>query len=219
MKYKIRQGQNIFDLNPGLHAVAEFDVLEPRQMFVVAIFADPSRDNPISTLAGKARREAAVKLAGYGYESDGKRLDKNARIVIYGQNKRIEAAIEKFKELHYNQRQHSIEALKTQIEEIREFLVSDKSKYIVDKGQIVLDKEGTPLRELDPKLLKLAVELAKELPSLEEALEKLEIANKEEDTKFEGATFSSADVELEEFIEEDAPPLIEMVMPKIRENG
>lgn len=208
MIYKLGVDIDPFEANPGLKVVEEFAKLQPRQMTFVCLVCDPSRDNPVGTLTGKDRREKAAKVAGYKYESDGKRLDKNGRSAVYGQVKSIETAIATFKELHYNPRQRSIDALRKQIEDIRNILESDKMIPIVNrKGEAVLDGEGKTLLEIDGKAVKLSVELSKDLPGLEDQLEKMIESNKEDDTVFEGATYTASD--LDEDGEEDNVPAIE----------
>lgn len=188
-------------------AVKEFSILESRQMFFVCLCADPSRDNPVGTLSGRERREKAAAIAGYKFESDGKRLDKNGRMAVTGQIKSIEVAIEKFKELHYNERNRSIEALKKQIAEIRDFLEADKKIPLIHKGKIVVNAAGEEVGVTDQKGLKLAVELGQQLPELEDALDKLVAANKIDDTKFEGTTYTAVDLEPDSYSDEDIPAI------------
>src|SRR6478736_708104 len=104
MIYTMRLGENIFDLNPGLRLVPEFDILTPLQMMFVCLVCDFSKDNPVGTNLGRRKREVAARIAGYKME-DGKRLDKNGRDVVLGHNKRIETAIAKFQEIHFDKRQ------------------------------------------------------------------------------------------------------------------
>ena len=208
--YKLRQGADVFELNDGLMAVEEFAKLESRQMFFVCLCADPSRDNPVGTLSGRERREQAARIAGYKMEADGRRLDKNGRLAVTGQIKSIETAIERFKELHYNERQRSIEALKKQISEIRDFLEADKKIPLIHKGKIVVDASGEEVSITDQKALKLAVELGQQLPELEEALDKLVAANKTDDTKFEGTTYTAIDLDPTEHDGGEDIPAIEL---------
>jgi hypothetical protein len=192
MLYKIRQGADIFEDNPGLRAVEAFDKLTDKQMKVVLLVCDPSKDNPIKTLSGKDRRERACVLAGYPLE-DGKRLAKNARDIVDGKVASIETAIEVFKKNHYNEREKNKEALRKQIAEIRDFLTEDKRvPVIAGKGLILKNDKGEEVWAVDQKGLKLAAELGERLPNLEEALEKLEALDPQ-DTKFEGTTFTSQD--------------------------
>jgi hypothetical protein len=200
MIYLVRHGHDVFQDNPGLLAVEQYARLTDKQMKFVLILCDPSKDNPVKTLSGRDRRERSAVLAGYPLESDGKRLAKNGRELVYGKIKNVEEAIEEFQRNNYNQIHHSKEALKKQIVEIREFLKDDKRIPLVHKGKVVLDKEGKEVYVTDQKGLKLAVELGVKLPELEDALKKLEEDNPE-DTKFEGAFTTSHDIP-EEQIEE-----------------
>lgn len=180
MIYKLIAGKDPFELNEGLRAIKAYTRLSPREMFFVLLVADPSKDNPVKTLTGKQRRERAAIIAEFLLEPDGKRLDKNGRNTVDGKIEKVEQAIEEFKRNHYNEHQRNKEALKKQIGEIRDFLESDKQN--------------------DPKMLKLAVELGVKLPDLESALDKLE-AMEPENNRFEGTTYTSADIP-EEYFEE-----------------
>jgi hypothetical protein len=193
MLYKLIQGQDVFELNPGLRAVEAYNKLTSQQMFFVLLVVDPSKDNPIKTLSGKERRERAAILAGYKYEADGKRLDKNARNIAYGKIPSVEEAIEEFKRNHYNSHTRSIEAVKRQITEIQEYLESDKKVPMIANGKIILDKKGEEKYVSDPKALKYAIEVGKQLPDLEKALQELE--SKDPVDKFVGQTMTAADLD------------------------
>lgn len=154
MYYKISYDKDIFEENPGLRAVEEYAKLSDKQMKFVILVCDPSHDNPVRTRIGKDRREKAAILAGYKMETDGKRLDRNARAVANGEVPSIEKAIAKFQELHFNEKQDLLESMESQISEIRDFLK---------------EKKGG-----DPKKLKAAIEFGTKLPELVEAKLKLE---------------------------------------------
>jgi mRNA-degrading endonuclease RelE of RelBE toxin-antitoxin system len=205
MLYKIIHDQDIFELNPGLRAVEKYAKLTDKQMKVVLLVCDPSKDNPIKTLTGADRRVRACVLAGYPYESDGKRLAKNARDIVQGKVQSIEDAIEEFKKNHYNERDKNKEALRKHIAEVRDFLTSDKKVPVVGKQGIVLDKEGNEVWVVDQKALKLASELGEKLPGLEKALKELEDLDPQDNQRFEGAVPTAADVE--EVLEEGAEDL------------
>jgi hypothetical protein len=190
MIYLVRHGHDVFQDNPGLLAVEQYARLTDKQMKFVLILCDPSKDNPVKTLSGRDRRERSAVLAGYPLESDGKRLAKNGRELVYGKIKNVEEAIEEFQRNNYNQIHHSKEALKKQIVEIREFLKDDKRIPLVHKGKVVLDKEGKEVYVTDQKGLKLAVELGVKLQE-----------DNPEHTNFEGAFTTSHDIP-EEQIEE-----------------
>lgn len=211
MIYKLRQGFDVFEDNPGLMLIKEFSILDSRQMMFVCLVCDFSRDNPIGTLTGRNRREQAARISGYKFEADGKRLDRNGRDTVLGNKPSVEAGIEEFKKIHYNQRQRSIESTKKQITEIQEFLEGDKRSPLINRaGEIVRNDKGEEVWVTNEKSLKFALEAAPQLPVLHEALEKLEAANRtEEDTKFEGQTFTASDLQFdsEDGGEDDVPAI------------
>lgn len=219
MLYQINPEKDIFELNPGLLAVPAYGKLTPKQMTYVCLLCDPSRDNPIRTLSGKQRKERACVLSGYPLEADGKRLAKNAREIVDGKVANIEAAIEEFRKNHYNEHDRNREALRKQITEIREFLEGDKRVPLVERGKIVLNAEGEEIFITDQKALKLASELAVKLPDLENALELLE--SKDPTPKFEGITFSSADVDPDYFEEggQDLPAIEVFMQARQQKNN
>ena len=154
MYYKLVSGVDFFELNPGLLAVAGFKDLTDMQMKYICLVCDPSHDNPVRTLQGKTKKEKAVLLAGYKLEPDGKRLSKNARDIIDGKIKNIEDGLQTFKSLHYDEKTDTYESVTNQIGEIRDFLKLKKDN--------------------DPRKLKQAIQLGRDLPELIEAKQKLE---------------------------------------------
>lgn len=155
MYYKLVSGKDIFELNPGLRAVPSFNEMTDMQMKYICLVCDPSNDNPVRTLQGRARREKAAALAGYKLEPDGKRLAKQARDIVDGKNKYIEVGISNFKALHYDERTDTYESVVNQIGQIRDFLKSNMDN--------------------NPTKLKQALKLGVELPELIEAKQKLEV--------------------------------------------
>jgi len=153
MHYKIISGQDIFELNPGLRAVDKFNRLTDNQMKYVCLLMDNSTDNPIRTLEGKKRAEKAAKLAGYAYEADGKRLNKNAREIVDGKVVSIEEAKTAYKELHYNEDESTHESIVAQIEQIKEFLNKPNKKH---------------------KELESSIKLAEKLPAMLKAKKEVE---------------------------------------------
>jgi hypothetical protein len=154
MYYKIVAGEDIFDLNPGLKAVPGFKDMTDMQMKYVCFVCDPSFDNPVRTLIGRARREQSAELAGYKLDATQKRLEKNGREISSGHVASVENAIATFKKLHYDEKTDTYETLSNQIGEIQDFMKSRKVG--------------------DPKKLKQALELGVKLPSLVEAKQKIE---------------------------------------------
>lgn len=182
MLFKINQTDNVFDLNPGLHAIPEFAKLDDpgintrtpeardRRIKFVILYSD--KKSPLRTQPEKQRREEAAKLAGYLME--GKRLDKNGRIVVAGEVEVVEAAIKKYREIQFDEDEDTLNTLYAQVQEIKDYLKSDKSVPVVVKGKIVLNSKGKEIKKIDPKDLKMAAELGEKLPDLVEAAKKLE---------------------------------------------
>lgn len=174
MQYKIVQGKSVKELNPELDAIPEFQKLTDRQMTFVIFIAD--RRSPLRTLPDKARREKATQLSGWGME--GTRPDKNAREVIAGKVESIEKAIAKYRELQWDEDQDTLDTVNAQIQEIKDYMKSDKTKA-KDYG----------------KALEVASKLGEKLPSLIEAKQKLEsILQVSQEQKPEITTYSSLDL-------------------------
>lgn len=174
MLYKIIHDKDSFELNPELHAIAQFSRLTDKQFKVVAFVAD--QRSPLRTLPDKQRREKACMIAGYGRE--GNRPDRNARAIIAGEVESIETAIVKYREYQHDEHQDTLDTINAQINEIKEYLKSDK-KTAKDYG----------------KALEQATKLGTKLPELIEAKQKLEgILRISSDQKPEITTFSSLDL-------------------------
>lgn len=187
MYYKLIADQDVFELNPGLRAVAGFKDLTDMQMKYICLMCDPSHDNPIRTLQGKAKREKAVLLAGYRLETDGKRIARNGRDIVDGRVKSIEEGIQIFKSLHYDEKVDTYEALAVQIGEIRDFLKAKKDN--------------------DPRKLRQAISLGVELPGLVEAKLKIEqLLNVTTSFKPQLESAFTIDIATTEEIEESSEP-------------
>lgn len=196
MLYKIRDQVPVTEDNPEILAIPEFAKLTDRQLRFVCLVAD--RRSPLRTLPERDRREKVARLCGWPME--GNRLDKNGREVCAGRVESIERAIERYKEYQYDDNVENLDAINKQIQEIRDYLQSDKEEYLISNGKIVLDKEGNEVKTLDPKTLKLASDLGEKLPGLIEAKLKLEsiLQIKTEETP-EITTYTSADLPDEYF--------------------
>lgn len=211
MIYKLGTNLNPFEANPELTLIPEFKTLKPREMMFVCLVCDPK--SPLRTLHGRARRDKAAQLAGYPME--GTRLDKNGRNVVTGKIADVEKAIEVFKEIHYDERQHSRDALKKQIVEIRDFLTEDKKIPVTYQDKITKDSKGEEVWVTDQKALKLASELGRQLPDLLDALERIESTMKVEES-FQGNTYTVDDLDTSEDEDgrEDTPLIEQIVMRK-----
>ena len=149
-------------------------------MKFVCLVAD--RRSPLRTLPERDRREKAARICGWPME--GNRLDRNGREVCAGKVESIERAIEKYKEYQFDEHQADYDAIVKQIQEIREYLQSDKDDSKGDKG----------------KTLEQAAKLGERLPGLIEAKQKLEaLLQVTTDQKPELTTFTSADLPDEYF--------------------
>lgn len=215
MIYKLGTGKDPFEDNPELKLIPKFEVLTPREMLFVCLVCDPK--TPLRTLFGRERRDRAAQLAGYPME--GTRLDKNGRNAATGKIARVEEAIEEFKAIHYDERQHSRDALKKQIVEIRDFLTEDKKVPLTYKNEITQDSEGKDVWVTDQKALKLASDLGKSLPDLLDALERMEATMKIEEP-FQGNTFTVDDLDTgeDEDGRQDVPMIEQIVMRKSENN-
>lgn len=181
MLYKIRDQVPVTEDNPEILAIPEFAKLTDRQLRFVCLVAD--RRSPLRTLPERDRREKVARICGW--PTEGSRLDRNGREVVAGGVANIEKAIEKYLEYQYDEHQADYDAIVKQIQEIRDYLKSDKEDT-KDKG----------------KALEQAAKLGERLPSLIEAKQKLEsLLQVSIDNKPEITTFTSADLPDEYFQE------------------
>lgn len=195
MLYKIREGVSVFEDNPELLTIPEFAKLysttafvknedRDRRMRYVMLVAD--RRSPLRSLPEKQRREKATLIAGWGKE--GNRPDKNAREIIAGKITPIEEAIVKYREYQYDEHQDTLDTVNKQIDEIKEYLKSDKTKAR-DYG----------------KALEQAAKLGEKLVGLVETKLKLEsLLQISTEEKPEVTTYSSYDIP-EETLNSDEP--------------
>jgi hypothetical protein len=191
MLYKIIHDQNVFDLNPEIHAIPEFSKLltttanvkeedRDRRMKFTILVAD--RRSPLRTLPDKERREKAAKIVGCKME--GNRLDRNARDWVDGNNESIEKAILKYRELQKDENAVALDS--------KEALIQSNLDFINDINK------RTPEQKKDKqygKDLELANKLAKQLPELYEAKQKLEeVLGKTSENKPELTTYTNLDI-------------------------
>ena len=160
MLFKIVAGKDIFELNPELKLIPEFADLLPMQMTTVALFAD--YESPFRTKPERERREIAAKAGGYPLESDGKRLNKNAREFVDGKRVTLEAAIEKYREIQYDETRAILGAYDKQIQEILELMVMDKKDLFEKDPKLAMD------------LAEKAGKLSKLLPEIKESKKKIQ---------------------------------------------
>jgi hypothetical protein len=101
MLFKVIAGKDIFDLNPELRAIQEFENLTSRQMLYVILAVDYK--SPFRKLAPLDRKAKAAQEAGWKMEADGKRLDMNGRNLVNGKVASVERAIKKYNMLQKNE--------------------------------------------------------------------------------------------------------------------
>jgi hypothetical protein len=134
MLFKVTE-KDVFEDNPELNSVPEFIGKSSRMLkyiFLVYDFDGPYRKMPLP-----ARKERCVIQAGYKYESDGKRLDKNARDIVNGNNPTVLLLTKVFHELQGDPDKENLAALDAQLLEWRE-LMHKKNK--TDKEQTLVFK-------------------------------------------------------------------------------
>ncbi len=139
MHYKLKSGEDPFELNPGLLAIEEFKNLTPTQMFFVCLIADQEWDNPLKTMPERQRRERAAMIVGYPMEPGGKRFDKNGRNMINGKVETVEKAIEVYRKNHFDEDEANLAAVDHQIQEARELMMLDKTKEAAGDAKLKYD--------------------------------------------------------------------------------
>lgn len=170
MLFKVHYAKDFFELNPEAYAIEEFAERTSQQMIAVALIAD--YESPFRTLPEKERREKAAKAAGYKLEKDGKRLDINGRNVVDKKVPTIEKAIEKYREIQYDQQKDMLEAYDALIYQTIETMKTD-NKEVVKKTTV--DKKGNEVKEFysPAELSEKAGKLAKSLPELKKARQEI----------------------------------------------
>lgn len=161
MLVRVIHGQDIFELNPQLRAVQEFNALDSsRQMSFVALVAD--YETPWKHKHGKERREAVAKEIGYPLEKDGKRLDKNGREIVSGKLPKVEAAILKYRELCFHEDKEMEDAFSKQIQNITRLMNVEISVDEKDLGvSMDMVEKSSKLAKLLPEMKKSKNEVMK----------------------------------------------------------
>jgi NADH dehydrogenase/NADH:ubiquinone oxidoreductase subunit G len=160
MLFKIKQNADFFELNPSALEIKDIGERTSMQMVCVALYAD--YESPFRTKPDKERRELAAKTAGYPLEPDGKRLAKNGRDFVAGAVPSMERAIEKYREIQYDENKAILEAYDVQIQEIIALMTYDKSELLEKNPKLAME------------LAEKAAKLSKELPLIKEAKIKIQ---------------------------------------------
>lgn len=176
MLYKVVAGKDVFELNPELNAIEEFEHLTSRQMVYVILSTDYK--SPMRKLKADEKKKRAALEAGYKMEKDGKRLDMNGRSVTTGKNDKVERAIKKYKILQKDEDFETILGLSRLINDIREFNVAP-------------NKSATEIEK--------AIKFSKDLPTLLKAKREIEdILEMREDEVTDVPEATNADMEVKE---------------------
>lgn len=150
MLFKVEHGKDIFQLNPELKAIEEFERLTARQMTYVALYADYT--GPFRKLPKEERKYQAALTAGYNLEKDGKRLDANARNLVAGKVGAVEAGIKKYIEMQPDDRE-TYDGLCVLIHQITELNIKpDKTVVELEKAVAISTGKLDKLVETKKKL-------------------------------------------------------------------
>lgn len=184
MLVKIKDGVDIFELNPGLQAIPSFTKISSMQMKTVSLYAD--YDSPLRTKPDKEKRELAAKLGGYAMESDNKRLGVNGRNFVSGETKSMEEAIIAYREMQYDETQDMLDAYDQQIQETIHLMKMDKLEASKNDHKLAF--------ELAEKAAKLSVKL----PEIKEAKKKIQDLMNLKDNSPELNNYVSSEILTEE---------------------
>lgn len=129
----------IFEDNPELLAIPEFERLTDRQMRYVMLV--DFHGSPLRMMKPEDRKYRAAIIAGYKLEKDGKRLDINGRNLIEGKVATIELARRMLKEIQHDTEREIMDALDTQLNEMVNFFKKpDKNLQELDKAMNLMAK-------------------------------------------------------------------------------
>jgi len=148
MLYRLTQ-KDVREDNDNIDIVPEFADLSSRELKFICLVYD--YETPLWQLNLEDRTEKAAEMAGYKRES-AKRMDKDARAVMGGKIKRVEAAIPVFRSMQRDIDRETLMAFDSQIEQ---FIAKTSEKKVENKDWDVAMKI---LKEL-PKLLAMRKEI------------------------------------------------------------
>ena len=168
MLFRLEDGKDFFELNPEAKAIKEFSERTSQQMWFVALVADYG--SPLRQLPEKKKKEKAAEIAGYGKEASG-RGDKNYRNLVDGKVPTVEAAIQKYNDIQYDEDADMIEAINRQIQEAIYFSKLDKEEACtIETVRTFRDGSTEKTRRIDTaamsKLASDASKMTKGLPEL-----------------------------------------------------
>lgn len=159
----------VFEDNPELKAVPEFENLTERQMRYVMLV--DFHGSPLRLMKPADRKFRAALISGYKMEKDGKRLDINGRNLIEGKVATIELARKTLNEIQHDGEREIMEALSTQVDEMVKFFKKpNKTVQELDKAVILMTKLPVIL-ETKKKILEILNFRDQEFVNTTEAVE------------------------------------------------
>jgi len=123
MLFRIEKRKSVWESNPELRLIKEFKEIEEnskddkkiRFVMLVADYKSPLRQHP-----EKKRRELAALQAGYTVQDNSHTtIDFRGKKLIDGKDPLIEAAIERYKTIQYNEHMDGLEIIQKQIDNIK----------------------------------------------------------------------------------------------------
>ncbi len=118
MLFKVIAGKDVFELNPELRAIEEFNRLTSRQMVYVILSTDYL--GPFRKRSTDDRRYQAAVAAGYKFEKDTTKLDNNGRNLIQGKVGSVQAAVNKYQEIQKDEDRETLLSVSLLISQIRD---------------------------------------------------------------------------------------------------
>lgn len=171
MIYKLEKDVPVLESNVGLKTNELFADCTDRELRYIFLLYDLG--SPYIKMGFKDRKEKAALEAGYRKEKDGKRFDKNARHVLDGKSRRVNAAIQEFKQIQLaaNTNYAVLAALKAQIDRTVSFLETTST---TDPGDMLkINKLATELEGLIKA--KLSIEKLLDVVDVDEEEEQEEV--------------------------------------------
>ena len=123
MIFDVAQPELLRANNPSIDSIPAFVDLTNRQLTYIFLAFD--FNTPLRTINPKDRKQTAAILAGYKMQKDGKRGDKNMRMVVAGEVDPVERGIESFRAIQGDQDRDTLDAFDHQMEQFRVALRSD----------------------------------------------------------------------------------------------
>jgi len=123
MLFRIEKRKSVWESNPELRLIKEFKEIEEtskddkkiRFVMLVADYKSPLRQHP-----EKKRRELAALQAGYTVQDNSHTtIDFRGKKLMDGKDPLIEAAIERYKTIQYNEHMDGLEIIQKQIDNIK----------------------------------------------------------------------------------------------------